>query len=85
MIGNTEEENIEINKTLLKYKYILKKQLGYKGKEIAKMMGIRTSTYYSMTRNKNRALPKWVRAFVIVHEILDKKYRNKKCNCNNER
>jgi hypothetical protein len=81
MTENSKEENVQVNKTLLKYKYILKKELGYKGKEIAKMMGIRASTYYSMTRNRNRALPKWVKAFVIVHEILDRKYRGNQCKC----
>ena len=45
------------NKTLLKYKIILKKELGLTGKQIAKMLEIKYSSYRSATRKNNRALP----------------------------
>jgi hypothetical protein len=77
-----EEDSFEVDRTLLKYKMILKYQLGYKGYQIADLMKIGRSAYYSMTRNKNRTLPKWVRAFVIIHEILERKYQKKICDCN---
>lgn len=62
------------DKTLIKYKILLK-ELGYTGKDMSKMLGIKYSSYRSMTRKTNRALPKWVKIFVIVHEILERKHR----------
>ncbi|AKG94179.1 hypothetical protein AVT43_gp05 [Polaribacter phage P12002L] len=62
------------DKTLIKYKILLK-ELGYTGKDMANMLGIKYSSYRSMTRKTNRTLPKWVKIFVIVHEILERKHR----------
>ena len=62
------------SKTLIKYKILLR-ELGYNGKDMAKMLDIKYSSYRSMTRKSNRALPKWVKIFVIVHEILERKHR----------
>lgn len=80
-MGLDDEKKVEVNKTLLKYKMILKYQLGYKGYQIADLMKISRGAYYSMTRNKDRELPKWVRAFVVVHEILERKYQKRICKC----
>ena len=74
---------MEGNKTLLKYKILLKK-LGYNGKDIAKMLDIKYDSYRSMTRKSNRALPKWVKIFVIVHEILERKHQKQLNKISNE-
>ena len=65
-----------VNKTLIKYKIIIK-ELGYTGVQMAKLIDINYASYRSATRKNGRVLPKWVRVIVVMHEILNRKYRRK--------
>lgn len=68
--------------TLDEYKAILK-EFGLTGKDMSYLMGFKYASYRTMTKTKAKAVPKWVRSFVLCYKYMgvSEKSTATQCKC----